>query len=1135
MPQFSNFNPTKKFVYRGLQFARPIDAIPDGQYPFAQNIRSTFDGQISSRPGLTVLSSALPSSSTLDYVHSMTLLADYNSSAGNTLRFFGYNSQLYSSSPATPGTVLLVDSGFSSNPLSMIPASSEGSPVPWLYVYDSAKQAKYSSFYRVTPNQPTPFPIGLPIPSTSGGVWIVPGKTLPITLSSGALTGSYYYCLRLRDTRGVIGNPGPASYSTVNLSSQQASFIMPAVTDPLGNAYLIDIFRFGGAINDWRLAGSCPADGATVFTDNQSDTQINSSETLDQTRAQPWLVEDITRKATGCSVAAPTAGTGVGDGNGSLITSGGGDQFNQFWLPGTPITVAGTYAATLRRWLSVTEIEVNETLPVMSGVNTVIEGALISNQPLPYVWGPYGAGLFGLYFFACGSPESPGTLYWCNGNDPDSTDVPLSLDITPPSDPLQNGCVWNGQVFVWSTTAMWQIVPSLTEQNQFVAQIIPGSRGLFANWAFTLGDYIYWLGEDGIYRSDGTSAVNISDEALYPLFPHDEVAGTTITIPNPANFSAPITINSFQTNNPLHLRLTWADGELYFDYIDTGTPGLANTFMFDTRRGTGWYYDQYNVTNVSNIIGRYAEHGTTLGGVKAPAHDMLIAVGNVVYQYGGQSDAGNGIPVLIMTRADDLGDARALKYIGDAYVQAIPEGATINYALLSNQNTAIIASGTLTPGLTRTQTIIDVLSGGGVLSQTVGLWLSATPSAQQINFFEFNYTWVPKSDVIQLRATDWSDDGKKESKRLKAVVVEAIVSTKEVLSDLVIDAANPAKVTSSYTFVTADVNSLLQVVGGTGFIQGTYIIQSVAGGAAILDHPAGTLASTGGGYILSGSRQVEVQYDGGSIATTITLVGPGQTEQPYAIPTPVVCREMRLLPVDSSSCQILSMRWVWDPYPEYIAQIEDYTNLGLPADKFIQGLRLTADSQGASIGFNILFDAGQSGPSLPATVWNGKSVQVFPQATEAFPFIAHMVKLVPLGSIRVWPDETEWIWEPVPDLSTLWQTQETDHDIPGYHFLRQIIIAYQSAPGATGNETLNITNQYGTDTYNLPVSTGYTRLYLPLQPQKSQWRKYQIVSVRGVRLFVKDTAVYVGAWGRSDAMKVAQPFGDESRRIGARI
>jgi hypothetical protein len=981
---YSNFNPAKKFVLRGIQFNRPLDAIPDGQYAFLQNIRSYVDGTIIQRPGLTNTVPLTPTGAT-DYIHSGEDLDNYNSGSTGAggYRFLGYNSGLYFGNDHIPSSAALVESGWSGNPLSLVPSSSNASPVPWMYVYDSLKQKKYTSAY-VVAAIPAPFPIGLAIPGQSASTaWTVP----VVTSGTGSnLTGKYFYRYRLRDPNtGVIGNPGPANYTAVDAGGGGAfQMTMPAIAYPIGgsgNYYLIDIFRFGGAVNDWRQVGSAPADGTTVFNDNTSDTNVLSSETLDFTRGQPWITPDITRNIT-CTIVAATATSG------SVLTRSGGDQFNPFWLAGTPITVPSNAVATLRRYISSTQIEVNENLAAASGVNVQVVGALVSNQPLPFAWGPYGTGESGLTFFACGSPTAPGTVFWTNGNDIDSTDLPLSLDITDASDPLMNGCIYSGRAFVWSTTRLWELVPNLFVPNQFVAQLVPGSRGMFTNWGFAVGDYIYYIGEDGIYMTDGSSTPqSVTDRDLYKLFPHDSQPAQQVVLPNPGNaFATPLIIPPADPALLKTWRLCWGDGELFFDYFDVGSSvsdPRNRSFMLDTRGERGWVYDQFAQ---SGYIFRYWEHGTTIGGVATQPHRLLVGIGATLYAMGGPIDDTQPIVCQIMTGAQDLGDARSLKIIGDAWLNAIvTSGMGVSGQLLGTDNASSLSTVTLAANNTRQDNIFDVSQAvPGALERTVGFYVTATvaSSAQQFQLFEWNIYWVPKPEVIDKRPTDWTDDGYKGMKYVRGLVIEA----------------NTAPF---------------------------------------------------------GNRTINVQYDGGTVGATLTVNQLGQSEQAYTVEPPIYAHELRLVPIDPSSCQLYSVRYIWDQYTEYFTARTPVFNGGTPAAKFVQGIRFTANTSNMIVSFQILYDGGQVGPTFSGA-FNGKetvafpSILDFPTEAEKFPFIGHSFQIRPLGKAEIFLDETELIWEPVPECSVLWQTQETSHDIAGFHSLREARIAYLTGCAGSG-------------------------------------------------------------------------------------
>lgn len=1056
MPKFQGFNPAKKFVFRGMTVNRPIDAIPDGQFAYAKNLRSYIDGQIVSRPGLSLV---FPFGAG-NYIHSGLTLGDYNpDSPGGSARFIGLDDGVWFGDVGFPAAFQQIDSGFSGNPMSFIASSAEGSNTPWLYVFDSLKQQKYSTSVQVA-GLPVPTPIGIP------QQW---DRPTGITKVAGALTGNYFYRFRIRDPNtGVLAFPGPPTYTTVNLTAQSAVIPLPTVAntgDPSG-FYTVDIFRFGGAINDWRLVGSALADG-TSFTDNLSDTGANSGQDLDQTRRQPWVTKDRTLYTTG-NITPAVAGTGVGDGNGSIMTIGA-PEFNVNWLPGTPITVVGLQTATLIRVISTTQIEVQEDLGTVVGASIQVIGALISGQPLPYVWGPLGSGQAGITFFGVGDPRAPGTVYWTNGNDPDSTNENLSLDLTDESEPLQNGCIYNGRSYVWSAERMWELSPSLSVPNQFTAQVMPGVKGLLSPWCFCVGDMIYYMSKNGIEATSGVGSQSITDADLAPLMPHDGQPGFTVPIPNPENFASPIILDP---PDPAFLntwRLTWVQDELYFDYLETNS-GVGRTLVrqkIATSEGPqyGWIVDDYTP---AGIRFRYWEKGTQLpghNGIQTAAISMLVGTGPNLSQFTGVDDQGAPIELAIQTGAYDMGDARSVKLIGDAWINANANSATITARLLGNNNLSQIATATLTTAAPRNDTIVDVSPvPPGVLTRTVGLWLDCKTGASTIELYEFDIYSIGKPEFTAKRPTDWTDDGKVGQKFLRGCVLEA--------------------------------------------------------------YPLAT-------------RTVQVQYDGGSVAATLSVDQQGQTgqsETAYAIEPPVSCREMRLNPTDGNEWELHQVRWIWDDYPEFSTIRTPIFNLGTPDAKFIQGVKLTGDSANANRQIQIYFDGGQSGPNLPATAWNGKDVKVFPRpGTTGFPFIAHVLQLLASDRMSIFLDETEWIWEPLPDFSTLWQTQETDHDLPGYHYLRDARIAYQSDPAAVAPEVLAIKTEYGTLNYNLPASANFTRLYLPLAAQKAKWRNYTVTSTLGVRLFVKDTAFRIGGWGRSGPWTEVRPFGDQSRVVGARI
>ena len=129
------------------------------------------------------------------------------------------------------------------------------------------------------------------------------------------------------------------------------------------------------------------------------------------------------------------------------------------------------------------------------------------------------------------------------------------------------------------------------------------------------------------------------------------------------------------------------------------------------------------------------------------------------------------------------------------------------------------------------------------------------------------------------------------------------------------------------------------------------------------------------------------------------------------------------------------------------------------------------------------------------------------------------------------------MYEPVPELVTLYQTQGTDHDIPGYQFLKDGYIAHIS----TADLTLTILVDGVPFVYVIPNSGGlYAKSYILFalansgQCLKGKIFTYGLASNEGFRLFKRDSEVRVHAWN-GGTIQVAHPFGDLHRASGAVI
>lgn len=147
------------FLFNGLSLSHSIDALPIGKYPIARNIRSYIQGVIQSRPGQTAFNAVATIGNSL--VHSIKRLNDDLATATQSFSIFaGVGTSIYSDT-SLHNSLISRASGFSGNPLSMIPFRPNNSPEPYLYVSDNLKSGKFKIDGSFS-NQGIPTPIQPP-------------------------------------------------------------------------------------------------------------------------------------------------------------------------------------------------------------------------------------------------------------------------------------------------------------------------------------------------------------------------------------------------------------------------------------------------------------------------------------------------------------------------------------------------------------------------------------------------------------------------------------------------------------------------------------------------------------------------------------------------------------------------------------------------------------------------------------------------------------------------------------------------------------------------------------------------------------------------------------------------------------
>lgn len=409
---------------------------------------------------------------------------------------------------------------------------------------------------------------------------------------------------------GAKSLAGPATRFPIEPHRQRVSGTMAQHPNP--SVDTLDVFRFGGTLDQWYYVLSVPNSATPSFNDDLDDTAVQVHPTLDLDVFQPFPTVDLPR-------------SGVVNVVGAKVVWVSGSQFNTSWYPGSQINIGGVYYTLYSQPPDATHLEIVENAGTQTGVPFFINNATLLGQPMPSWWGPYSEGTAAI-FFACGDPFQPGVLFLTNGNDPDSASDTLQIEVTSPSEPLVNGGIYLGMPFVFTSEGLFELYPNIGLGTQlFKPRRVPNAQGLFARWALAQGRFIYALGKDGIYKTDLSNYQSITSDDLNLLFPHDGQAGQAVTL-------GTVTVNPPDMTQTAKLRLSCYDDHLYFDFQDT--QGVQRTLVYDEIFNV-WGLDDYT----PNVLTHYGDEGEGIHGI------VCGAVDGRAYLMSGFQDNGADFPM----------------------------------------------------------------------------------------------------------------------------------------------------------------------------------------------------------------------------------------------------------------------------------------------------------------------------------------------------------------------------------------------------------------------------------------------------------------------------------------------------------
>lgn len=469
----------------------------------------------------------------------------------------------------------------------------------------------------------------------------------------------YRYVYRSTAT-GAQSNPSPESAAeTIPVSANTIT----SVWSPDPQVDVVDYYRIDSAVANFTYVGTGPNDDLgsapgtnTPITDSITDTELGD-QLLNYDNYEPFPSIDLPQKGV-CSISGGVITWVSGGAIGGTATG-----FNVRWLAGTEILI-GSPTSLAYTFIARPTSNTTVTIPGIPNATNVayeIPEPILAAQPLPYMWGPTDNIN---YTYAVGDPLRPGTLYWCQGSNLDAAPDTNQQDVTDPGEPLVNGGIAGGLGVLFSIKRAWLILPNFfnavatatgTTGSTWSLQESGITRGLYMPRCLWVsgGGLIFFRVDDGIHVSNhGATSQSITDEDLYPLFPH-ESPGVGISAPKTITIAG-YTISPPDDTLPQLQRFSGDKAYMYWNY--QGIDGNPHTMVFDLA-AMGWVWDLY--TPPAAIHG--ADEGQSTQGTLVGCIDGTVRL---------LSSAGTeAATAVLLTPAFDANDTRNIKKWADIYIE----------------------------------------------------------------------------------------------------------------------------------------------------------------------------------------------------------------------------------------------------------------------------------------------------------------------------------------------------------------------------------------------------------------------------------------------------------------------------------
>ena len=546
-----------------------------------------------------------------------------------------------------------------------------------------------------------------------------------------------YYNINTGDESGpsVVLVPG----SFVSPVSQPVSISF--TPSPDSQVTHVRIYRRGGTLpNQWLQVAQVPI-GTTSFIDTLSDGQISSNNILNVDTAPPVTSTLVAPVNTTLSASVSVGSTIVQVANIANI------------FPNQVVTIDALTS-------NEETVIIRSISPVLSSIGAYFQlphssGATV--QATTRTGTPVSIGTIAFdRAWLAGDPDNPNVLYYSDRFNPESFPLENTLDIGNPSDPIMGIVEWNGQLYVFTQTTIWNILGANTGTSVPLPYKTAAHHGLYAvdGWTETDGE-LWFVSEGGIYAFQGATDVYVSEQIEW-IFTAQLISDTQ-----------PRAVVLMDPNKIGDCTMEYYQNEVYVCY--TGLDGLRHRVIY------------------SKVYKRWRNDDQPANCILLEDDTYKLMFGDVngmIYQdrTGNFDDAGfsagvqqfSPIPFNLQTAALDMGMPKNFKNFNELTLDIDTGGLPVTITLLFDYGLTYVPIGTVTT-TGRQQVDFKINAGDGQLSLNVSLRLTASIASAVVNpitCYEAHIRATPEAELRQSYDSYLEDYGSPDWKIVKQVYVQ---------------------------------------------------------------------------------------------------------------------------------------------------------------------------------------------------------------------------------------------------------------------------------------------------------------------------------------------------------------------------